>query len=836
MAQICISSMCEIGVTHESLRSYVDRNKQEAVMDEGASGADHEPAILWTTAVFNAAGPPNTSPTAIYYDDRPVYLQPKSLHTEYLQAEEPPSTDRKPEQDTWSPTWSGCVFEVVIRAHAIFPGHSGNTPPSLPPPGLRRPVLQSGYTPPPPPPPGYIHRLPHSGDTPLPPPPNFGRIHVASQPQSLDILRVSRRGISIRSPFLYLSISEIVGYYPSFYKKEPGNLLDLSSIKSSDVSTEFILAEPYGVLMHHFPQLAAFAQSSNPVDSEAENIEVLRLKRKHVRLLCEHLKPHYDSVVMPSRKLLENDPPRISFDMLWYVFKPGTDVYLQAHGLVHTCVVADIYSNYDDNEHNLAQINQTKLEYWVLDLWFLETDGTSVGRVPTTCRIYPYKGLREVAFLDVCPVSIWDAIDNGKRRESIMRRSKLLVKALQQGHLLVRYDGPVNGKRQELCWDRGRRPQARPVSYADPPPIGRVVDRCGDFADYDSILINEGGDTSEEAWAGDKAGSTTSLFPVDPRDPKNVKGMSNSNRATAGMASSRRGYSIASSTFRSQDLDDSPKRSAQIPVGSSERDLSSHQLLLLFPVSQAFALRTKQWFSIEADFCYEVFPSEESIENLVLDKVELETIRGLARRQNSKHDVWAADFIEGKGTGQIILLHGDLARNGLVSAFLRRMEYCKGLLFLTTNRVGQIDDTFISRVHIAIGYKPLSGEDRKRIWHGFFHKLVKERAGKIQVALGAKKWVLEMVAAGKAQLNGRDIRNALQTAITLAEAEAEEDPDFDPSKMAIVVDQSHFQRVLDISHKFHEYVRSIRREDEKKRAAGRYDRNDYWQGGESGQS
>lgn len=56
----------------------------------------------------------------------------------------------------------------------------------------------------------------------------------------------------------------------------------------------------------------------------------------------------------------------------------------------------------------------------------------------------------------------------------------------------------------------------------------------------------------------------------------------------------------------------------------------------------------------------------------------------------------------------------DLARNGLVSgkhevifvlfgtelqpAFLRRMEYFTGLLFLTTNRVGHIDDAFISRV------------------------------------------------------------------------------------------------------------------------------------------
>ena len=156
------------------------------------------------------------------------------------------------------------------------------------------------------------------------------------------------------------------------------------------------------------------------------------------------------------------------------------------------------------------------------------------------------------------------------------------------------------------------------------------------------------------------------------------------------------------------------------------------------------------------------------------------------------------------------------------------MEYFKGLLFLTTNRVGQIDDAFVSRVHVAIGYKPLSAKGRAEIWQGFFRKLVKERAGKIQISSSAKKWVLEKAESGQAQLNGRDIRNALQTAITLAEAESEEDPDFDPLKMAVIVDQAHFERVLAITNKFHEYVKSIRREDEKKRAAGLEWRNDYW--------
>jgi AAA+ superfamily predicted ATPase len=404
-----------------------------------------------------------------------------------------------------------------------------------------------------------------------------------------------------------------------------------------------------------------------------------------------------------------------------------------------------------------------------------------------------------------------------------------------------------------------------------------VKDHCPHFRDYDEIVVNESGDLREEILIEEPQDS------YSRRPPRNM---------------------YASS-------EDSPERVAPLPrrnrgahalrTGKVQvrKDLDDNQVLLLFPTTRAFALKTKQWLVIEADYISEIVPSEESIDNLVVGENELKTIRGLAKRQDSKHQAWAADFIEGKGAGQIILLHGppgvgktytveaiaewlhrpllaltvadigtaetrverelikwfalaeawnaillvdeadiflerrqnrDLARNGLVSAFLRRMEYFRGLLFLTTNRVGQIDDAFISRVHVAIGYKALSGEDRQKIWNGFFRKLAKERAGKIQVAPGAKKWVLEMAVKGTAQLNGRDIRNALQTAITLAETECEEDPDFDPSTMIVVVDQSHFQRVLDISNKFHEYVRSIRREDEKKRAAGRFDRNDYWEG------
>jgi SpoVK/Ycf46/Vps4 family AAA+-type ATPase len=44
----------------------------------------------------------------------------------------------------------------------------------------------------------------------------------------------------------------------------------------------------------------------------------------------------------------------------------------------------------------------------------------------------------------------------------------------------------------------------------------------------------------------------------------------------------------------------------------------------------------------------------------------------------------------------------DLTRNAMVSVFLRVLEFYSGILFLTTNRVGTIDEAFKSRIHISL--------------------------------------------------------------------------------------------------------------------------------------
>ncbi|KAK5110581.1 hypothetical protein LTR85_000996 [Meristemomyces frigidus] len=140
--------------------------------------------------------------------------------------------------------------------------------------------------------------------------------------------------------------------------------------------------------------------------------------------------------------------------------------------------------------------------------------------------------------------------------------------------------------------------------------------------------------------------------------------------------------------------------------------------------------------------------------------------------------------------------------------FLRRLEYFRGLLFLTTNRVSQIDEAFMSRLHVAIGYKNLTASARKSTWKGFFSKLEKERAGRVEIAQDAKNYVLE---DERVELNGREIRNALQTAFALAECE--QGPRAADQGSPVTVEVAHFERVLETSEGFHNHVLGLRREE-----------------------
>lgn len=62
---------------------------------------------------------------------------------------------------------------------------------------------------------------------------------------------------------------------------------------------------------------------------------------------------------------------------------------------------------------------------------------------------------------------------------------------------------------------------------------------------------------------------------------------------------------------------------------------------------------------------------------------------------------------------------GNTARNGLVSAFLRVLEYHQQVIFLTTNHITRLDAAFKSRVSVAIKYPDLDKNTQQEIWQRF---------------------------------------------------------------------------------------------------------------------
>jgi SpoVK/Ycf46/Vps4 family AAA+-type ATPase len=100
----------------------------------------------------------------------------------------------------------------------------------------------------------------------------------------------------------------------------------------------------------------------------------------------------------------------------------------------------------------------------------------------------------------------------------------------------------------------------------------------------------------------------------------------------------------------------------------------------------------------------------------------------------------------------------DIQRNHLVAGFLRSLEYYKGMVFRTTNRVGTFDEAFMSRIHTKIHYPNFEEDDRQKLWDSFFQKLEGDRETTMRITQSAKDYVSSQDLRAL-KWNGREIRN-----------------------------------------------------------------------------
>ncbi|RDW94219.1 ATP-binding protein [Aspergillus mulundensis] len=283
-------------------------------------------------------------------------------------------------------------------------------------------------------------------------------------------------------------------------------------------------------------------------------------------------------------------------------------------------------------------------------------------------------------------------------------------------------------------------------------------------------------------------------------------------------------------------------------------------VLLLPHEIKGFAFNDKKWRTLLVERIMDINWNEEAFDRLVMQHHKKELIKALVTVHSTSAK--STDIIEGKGNALIILLHGgpgtgktltaesvaeltrkplyrvtcgdigtnaeevekylesvlllgtiwgcvvlldeadvfleerretDLQRNALVSVFLRVLEYYHGILILTSNRIGTFDSAFKSRFQLAIHYPALDVKGWYEIWLNFINGLSKTLP---DVNIDGLKDKIDDLS--QIPLNGRQIRNTVQTALQLADFRKE------------TLEYRHFDRVIKVVEEFEKHLDSTR--------------------------
>jgi hypothetical protein len=109
---------------------------------------------------------------------------------------------------------------------------------------------------------------------------------------------------------------------------------------------------------------------------------------------------------------------------------------------------------------------------------------------------------------------------------------------------------------------------------------------------------------------------------------------------------------------------------------------------------------------------------------------------------------WGAVMLIDEADVYIKRRDDDITMNAVVGVFLRVLEYFNGLLFMTTNRIDDIDEAIVSRCIALIKFAPPDDEARRKIW-----SVMTEQFG-----LAVDAALLDALAGTFPETSGRDIK------------------------------------------------------------------------------
>ncbi|KAI0550512.1 P-loop containing nucleoside triphosphate hydrolase protein [Xylaria curta] len=659
-------------------------------------------------------------------------------------------------------------------------------------------------------------------------------LYIASPDDSDDesdmqVTKSESTTMMIYSRHLIKALAAVVSYYP-------GKCFTGDEVK---------IEAPYSILVHHRAALAQYKTSQPDTHDE----EYAATTSKHIDLLLGFLEQTYGQLIRDEEERHNRKTPSATFDWLWLVLQPGEVIYTRYDSIWSPFAISRVSKK--------PAKNSDELRAYCIDCWnYMYSDG-KLRREMHTFDIQPFSGEEAIQNLPVIPARFFTGADKN------MSPSEATAKQIQLGKLVWElykkpsyktYDGDlvaksshannnyrkgpvgyasgrviVDGEGFERNWQRrpvkGRRHFDEINMMPPPRGPGTPFDQLPYFASCCSC----------SACSKDERSSKLSRYAVfQDLDPRHDKAPEDDlyfhvvSKIVAGFLLSERRWGhfrvenlsdvkFDREAFKYLVLDDDIKTTVKSLIGKFA-SVGGH--VSSWPSDFVKNKGQGRIFLLHGSPGVGKTCTAECVAELTHRPLLSLTSGDLSTDADQVEQNLEYFLSLGERFGAIVLLdeadvylesrrNRDIERNGLVSVFLRALEYYRGVLFLTTNRVQTFDNAFTSRIHVALHYGALTDTDRERIWSNGFERLERESNGRVRAAVTAREYAWGSGDVRSLRLNGREIRNALQTAVALAETEALED-----EADVVMVTDKHLRSVVRMSRGFKNFMQRRRLRDD----------------------
>ncbi|RDA92889.1 hypothetical protein CP533_3889 [Ophiocordyceps camponoti-saundersi (nom. inval.)] len=630
----------------------------------------------------------------------------------------------------------------------------------------------------------------------------------------------------IHSEHLINALQAVVGYDPDLV-----------------FGTPFSVPAPYRSLFYHRRELVDYRDKQ----PSTHNSEQIATTARHIDVLLSFLERHLGEEVRREETLHRLDRPLATFDLFWLLLKPGSVVYAKRFSVWTAYVVSGV------------TMPRCQSDGYSVMAWLLEFDGSRLQRLDEVHNVPRWRGEHPVAGLPIIPAALWPEdweaqggrsmrdkqTDDGKlywellQRPTYMQYEGMLLKAwpseeeeesqtgFMKGRVICDGAGFDRFGVEDRSPTRGWTTPHTPLPPHPPPPMpprmfplrmGRHrlpqnAPRCG---------CRACGQERPRSDIRSPFYGFEDLDPVSDRTPeqnvnffflvcsKVIPGFVLGTRRWATLHVAKlRPLQPDKDAFGQLVIDEDTKRTVKALVGqfTSSRDRvepwagdfvrnkGEGRILLLHGqpgvgktcTAECMAELTNRPLLSLTSGDLGLSATEQLVES------RLNYFLGLGQRYGALVLLDEADvYLEKRRPC-------DVSRNGLVALFLRALEYYRGVLILTTNRVRSFDRAFLSRIHVALHYGDLTDDHRRLIWSNACDRLERLSRGRVRVSDAVRSAVGLLPDA-----NGREIRNALQTALALAEDDASSS-ELD----GVTVRLSHLAPVVELARAFGDFASSL---------------------------